>query len=560
MEKPWLKHYEANVPPTIDYPQVPLFKLMEETARKYPENAATLFFGGKLSWAELASLTDRFAAALAGLGVKKGDRVAILLPNCPQYIVAYYGILKAGGIVVPTNPLYSEREVEFQLNDSGAETIVTLTKFYPLVRNVRAKTKLKNVIVTNIKEYFSPLIRVLFTVFKEKKEGHRVEIDAGPGTYLFQDLVARYGADQAPKVDVSLSDVACYLYTGGTTGVPKGAVLTHRNVLVNAIQCKHWVPDLQEGKETILSVLPFFHSYGMTTCMNLGVCAAATVAMLPRFELHDVLKLINKVCPTLFPGVPTMYVAINHAPDVAKYNLRSIRACLSGAAGLPVEVQNRFEELTGGRLVEGYGLSEASPVTHANPIFGHRKVGSIGVPWPDTEAKIVDVETGERELALGEVGELIIRGPQVMREYWNKPEETKNALRNGWLYTGDIAKMDEDGYFYIVDRKKDMIIAGGFNVYPRDVEEVLYEHPKVKEAVVAGVPDEYRGETVKAYVVLKGGETATPEEVIEFCKGKMAKFKVPTQVEFRETLPKTMVGKVLRRVLVEEEKKKKGMA
>ena len=556
MEKPWLKSYEPQVPPTIKYPERPLHENLEESARKHPDAVATIFMDAKMTYAQLNALVDRFAAALQQLGVKKGDRVAIYLANCPQFIIGYYGALRAGAIVVSFNPLYAAREVEHQLKDSGAETMLVMSRFYPIVKEVRPRTALKNVIVTNIKEYFPPIIRLLFTLVKEKHEGDRQDISGEPNTYWFQDLLSKAPAKPTPVL-VKPSDTACLLYTGGTTGVPKGAELSHFNLMANAVACRHWLYDIQEAKETVLTALPLYHSYGMTTCMNLGIYAAGTMLLIPNpRDLPTLMKNISKHHPTLFPGVPTMYVAFNNFPDLAKYDVKSIRACISGAAGLPVEVQTKFQELTGARLVEGYGLSEASPVTHANPIYGKNKIGTIGLPWPDTEAKIVDLETGAKELPVGEIGELIIRGPQVMKGYWNMPEETAITLRNGWLYTGDIAKMDEEGYFQIVDRKKDMIIAGGFNIYPRDVEEVLYQHPKVKEAVVAGIPDPYRGETVKAYIILKEGETATPDEIIEFCKGKMAKYKVPTAVEFRKELPKTMVGKVLRRMLVEEEKKK----
>ncbi len=556
MERLWLKNYEKQVPHTLDYPERPLHTNLEETARKYPDGTATIFLNHKIPYKELNELADRFAAALQQLGVKKGDRVAIYMANCPQFVASYYGALKAGAIAVTFNPLYAAREVEHQLKDSGAETIVVMSRFYPIVKQVRANTALKHVIVTNIKEYFPPLIKLLFTLAKEKKEGDAQDISGDANTYWFQELLSRAPAKPTP-VDVKPSDTACLLYTGGTTGVPKGAELTHRNLMSNAMGCRAWLHDLREGKEVVLTAIPLYHSYGMTTCMNLSVYAGAAMLLIPNpRDFADVMKNIKKHQPTLFPGVPTMYVAFNNFPDVEKYGVRCIRACISGAAGLPVEVQNRFQELTGARLVEGYGLSEASPVTHANPIFGWNRIGTIGLPWPDTEARIVDLETGKKELGVNEIGELVIRGPQVMKGYWNMPEETALVLREGWLHTGDIARMDEEGYFQIVDRKKDMIIAGGFNIYPRDVEEVLYENPKVKEAVVAGIPDPYRGETVKAYVVLKEGQTATEEEIIEFCKGKMAKYKVPRMVEFRAELPKTIVGKVLRRILVEEEKKK----
>ena len=566
MEKVWLKSYESHVPPSIAYPPAPLYQFMDDAAKKYPNNTAIIYGGvvhqlggalldAKMTFQQLQDLTNRFAAALQSLGVKKGDRVALFLPNCPQFPIAYYATHKAGGIVVPCNPLYVARELEHKVNDSGAETIVVLSRFYPIVKKIREHTRLKNVIVTNVKEYFPGLLKTLFTLAMEKKEGHRVDITGEANTYWFQDLIAKAPATPQP-VDVKPQDTAVLLYTGGTTGVPKGAELSHRNIVANAVQCKNWL-GAREGQEIGLTSLPLFHSYGMTTCMNLCMCIGGAMLLIPNpRDMDHVLKAINKHHPTMFPGVPTMYVAINNYADISKYNLKSIRACVSGAAGLPVDVQKKFQELTGGRLVEGYGLSETSPVTHANPVFGNNKIGTIGVPWPDTEAKIMDLETGTKEMPLGEIGELVIRGPQVMKGYWNMPEETKNTLRDGWLYTGDIAKMDQDGYFQIVDRKKDMIIAGGFNIYPRDIEEVLYQHPKVKEAVVAGVPDLYRGETVKAYIILKEGQTATPEEIIDFCRQNLAKFKVPTSVEFRADLPKTMVGKILRRMLVEEEKKK----
>jgi len=555
MERPWLKFYEEHVPPDIDYPDQTLPQILDETANRYPNHTAMIYYNSKATYTELMAAVDRFAAGLQKLGVKKGDRVALFMPNIPQYIISYYGALKAGAVVVPCNPLYVARELKHQVNDSGAETIVVMSSFYSIVEKIRPETSLKNVVVTSVKEYFPGLLKILFTVLKEKKGGHYVNIDGVPNTYWFQDFLGSAPANPEPT-EVDLEDTACLLYTGGTTGVPKGAELSHKNILVNAVQCRYWI-NADPGKEIVMAEVPLNHSYGMTTCMNHAVVAGASVLLIPNpRDLQDVLKNINKHQPTLFPGVPTMYVAINNYPEIAKYNLRSVKACISGAAGLPVEVQTAFQKLTGGRLVEGYGLSEASPVTHANPIFGQNKIGTIGVPWPNTLAKIMDVETGEKEMAVGEPGELIVQGPQVMKGYWNKPEETAQTLRNGWLYTGDIAIIDEDGYFKIVDRKKDMIIAGGYNIYPRDVEEVLYEHPKVQEAVCVGIPDPYRGETVKVYIILKEGKTATAEEIIAFCKERLAKYKVPRQVEFRSELPKTMVGKILRRILRDEEIKK----
>jgi long-chain acyl-CoA synthetase len=501
---------------------------------------------------------DRFAAALQGLGVKKGDRVAVHLLNCPQFPIAYYATLRIGGIVVPCNPVYTAREMRHQLKDSGAEVIVTLSLMYPIIKQIRAETELRYVIVANIKTYLPPLLRVLFTLFKEKKGGHRVDISADVNTHWFTDLLAKGPAKPQP-VELSWDDTAVLMYTGGTTGVSKGAELTHKNILVNAYQCKVWIK-AGEAEDVSLTALPLYHSFAMTTCMNMDTLIGAAMLLIPDpRDLDDVLKNITKHKPTFYPGVPAMYVAINNHPDLSKYDVSSIKACVSGAAGLPVEVQKRFQELTGAKLVEGYGLSEATPVTHANPVYGDNRVGTIGVPWPDTDVKIVDAETGEKELGIGEAGELCIRGPQVMKGYWNMPEETANTLREGWLHTGDIAVMDEDGYFKIVDRKKDMILgAGGYNIYPREIEDVLYEHPKVLEVAAAGVPVAGKGERVKVYVVLKEGQTATEEEIIEFCRENLAPYKVPKFVEFRTELPKTIVGKILRRVLVEEDKKKMG--
>ncbi|HDD25057.1 MAG TPA: long-chain fatty acid--CoA ligase [Chloroflexi bacterium] len=566
MEKPWLKFYESHVSASLDYPDATMPALLLDTARRYPEHMATVFKGGKLTFREYNALIDRLAAALQKMGVKKGDRVAIHLPNCPQFPISYYAVLRIGGIVVPCNPLYTAREMRHQLKDSGAEIIITLTAMYPTIKQIRGETDLRHVIVAKIKTYFPPSLRILFTLLKEKKSGHWVDISGDANTHWFQDILASAPPKPEP-VELSQDDTAVLMYTGGTTGVSKGAQLTHKNILVNAYQCKVWL-NAREAQEVVMTALPLYHSYAMTTCMNLGTIMAATMVLIPDpRDLEDVLKSIDKYKPTLYPGVPAMYVAINNYPDLSKYDVSSLKACISGAAGLPVEVQQRFQELTGARLVEGYGLSEASPVTHANPIFGENRVGTIGVPWPDTEAKIVDADTGEKTLGPGEVGELCVRGPQVMKGYWNMPTETANVLwpdpdgGGPWLHTGDIAMMDEDGYFQIVDRKKDMILgAGGYNIYPREIEDVLYEHPKVLEATAVGVPVEGKGERVKIYVVLKPGQTATEEEILDFCRENLAPYKVPKFVEFRDSLPKSTVGKILRRVLLEEEKKRQAGA
>jgi long-chain acyl-CoA synthetase len=561
-EKPWLKFYEPHVPEHIDYPATVMPAVLEETARKYPDHVALIFKGTKVTFSEYNAAVDRFAAVLQGLGVKKGDRVAIHLPNCPQFPITYYAILRIGGIVVPCNPVYTAREIKHQLRDSGAEIVVTLSAMYPIIKQIRADTDLRHVIVAKIKTFFPPILKLLFTLLVEKKTGHKVDISGDVDTYWFTDLMSKAPAKPQP-VEVTWDDTAVLMYTGGTTGVSKGAQLSHKNILVNAYQCKVWI-SAREVQDVSLTALPLYHSYAMTTCMNQATLVGTTLILIPDpRDLEDLLKNVTEHKPTQYPGVPAMYVAINNYPNLDKYDVGSIQVCISGAAGLPVEVQQRFQELTGARLVEGYGLSEATPVTHANPIFGDNRVGTIGVPWPDTEVKIVDTATGESVLGVGDEGELCIRGPQVMKGYWNMPTETANTLRPGpegggpWLYTGDIAVMDSDGYFKIVDRKKDMILgAGGYNIYPREIEDVLYEHPKVLEVAAAGIPLEDKGERAKVYIVLKAGETAAEEEIIEFCKENLAPYKVPKFVEFRDSLPKSTVGKILRRVLVEEDIKK----
>lgn len=552
-QRPWLAFYEPGVPHTLTYPAQPLGALLDETAARYPDHVATVFFGAGMRFRTLHGLAGRFAAALQRLGVRPGDRVALHLPNSPQFLIAYYGALRAGAVVVPFNPLYVEREVEHQLQDSGAVVAVTLDMIYPRVAAVRQRTRVREIVVTAISDYFPPHLRLLYPL-KARREGHLVSVPRAKDVHRFTDLLASPAEPQPVAVDPE--GVAVLLYTGGTTGVPKGAVLTHRNLVSNVRQARAWFTQLRPGEDTVVAVIPFFHSYGMTSAMNFAVSAAARLVLLPRFQLDMVLKAISRYRPKVFPGVPTLYTAIINAPDVGRYNLRSIEACISGAAPLPLEVQSRFEAMTGGRLCEGYGLTEASPVTHANPIQGHRKAGSIGIPFPDTDAMIVDLETGTKRLAPGEVGELAIAGPQVMQGYWNNPDETALVLRGGWLYTGDMAKMDEDGYFYVVDRKKEMIITGGLNVFPREVEEALYAHPAVMEAAAIGIPDKYRGEVVKVFVVRKPGAHVAVDELIEHCKKLMAPFKVPKAVEFREALPKSLVGKILRRALAEEERAK----
>ncbi|PIU61535.1 MAG: long-chain fatty acid--CoA ligase [Armatimonadetes bacterium CG07_land_8_20_14_0_80_40_9] len=558
MEKVWHKFYEEGVPKEIDYPDVPLYQFLDDTAKKFPDVTATLFFGAKITYRELGNLVERFATSLHSLGIKKGDRVALILPNCPQSIISYYALLKLGAIIVQTNPMYVERELQYQLNDSGTETVILLDFIYPRIKRIKKDTKLKNIIVTSIKDYLPFPLNLLYPI-KQRKEGQFVKIKRDE-VYLFNDLI-RGAKGSLPKVNLSAEDVALLQYTGGTTGISKGVMLTHKNLVANVLQGRYWVPEKYHhtpGEEIMLCVIPFFHVYGMTVCMNLAIYAGATMLLVPRFQIEETLSIITKYKPTMFPGIPTLYAAINNYKDLKKYDLSSIGIMNSGAAPLPLEIMEKFEQKTGGKIVEGYGLTESSPACLSNPLYGRRKEGSIGIPMADTEAKIVDLETGEKEVSRGEVGELCIKGPQVMKGYWNKEEETKATIRDGWLYTGDIAKVDAEGYFYIVDRKKDLIIAGGYNIYPREIDEVLYEHPKILEACAAGIPDKYRGETVKAYIVLKEGETLTEEEVIKFCKERLAPYKVPKIIEFRKELPKSMVGKVLRKILREEEAKKLG--
>ena len=560
MEKPWLEHYDEGMPATVDYPRIPLDRLLTDTRAKYPEHAAIIFgamvgsrlMDAKLTYRQLDDAVNRFAAGLQEMGVGKGDRVAIMLPNCPQFVIAAYAAWRIGAIVVCCNPLYVAREIEHLINDSGAETFVVMSQLYERVKSIREKTGLKRVIVTNIKEYFPGLLRLLFTLAKEKKEGHWVDISGDAGSYWFQDVM-RGGGKPAP-VEIDPDEISTLIYTGGTTGGPKGAQLSHYNLVSNATALNVWTSS-RPTEDSLLAVMPYFHSYGLTVGMNVCIANAVTSVQIPNpREMEHVLTSIQKHRVTYYPGVPTMFIGLLNYPERDQYDLTSLRFAVSAAAPLPPEVQQQFQDVTGGVMMEAYGLTETSPCVTMDPIDSPR-FNSLGVPLPDTDVKVVNVESGEEELPSGEIGELIIKGPQVMKGYWNLPTETANALRTGpdgepgWLYTGDIGFMDEDGYFHMADRKKDMIIAGGYNIYPADVEAVLFEHPKVREAAVIGVPDEYRGETVKAFVVLKEGESATEEEIIEFCREGMASYRVPRIVEFRDDLPKSMVGKVLRREL-----------
>lgn len=561
MEKPWLKFYDEGVPASIDIPNIPLGEFLTHSATKYPSHPAIIFgapvgssiMDAKITYRELNDFVDRFAVGLQNLGVGKGDRVAIMLPNCPQFTIAAYATWRIGAVVVCCNPIYVAREIEHLLRDSRAETMVVMSNLYARVQSVKAVTNLKRIIVTNIKEYFPGLLRFLFTLTKEKKEGHKVDISGDADSYWFQEIFSDPGLKPS-TVEIEMDEMATLIYSGGTTGTPKGAQLTHRNSVFNAVALHAWSKS-DETDEVLLSVMPYFHAYGLGGGMIFSISYAHTLVQIPdpRDTVH-VLGSIQKHRATYYPAVPTMLVAFNNFPDRDKYDLSSLRYAVSAAAPLPPEVQEKFEKITGGKIMEAYGLTETSPVVTLDPLENPR-LNSIGVPVPNTDVKIVDVDTGEEELSVGEVGEIIIKGPQVMKGYFNMPTETANVIRigpdgqPGWFYSGDIGYMDEDGYFHIVDRKKDLIIAGGYNIFPADVEAILYEHPKVKEAAVIGVPDEHRGETVKAFIVLKDGESATEEEIISFCRENMAPYKAPRVIEFRDDLPKSVVGKILRREL-----------
>jgi long-chain acyl-CoA synthetase len=553
----WTENYPPGVPKTYEYPVVPITAFLDDSARNYPNAPALDFMGNRTTYAEFKQQVDKLASALKTLGVAKGTTVGFILPNIPQNVIAYYAVLRLGGIVVENNPLYTERELQHQLEDAGVEVLITLDQFYAKVKTIRPELpKLREVVVTNVFDGMKGLKAILGPMTKKGKAAMAPVAKTEPVKFWKSLLKSAQGGVQQAQIDPK-KDLALLQYTGGTTGVSKGVMLTHYNLVVNAWQNRVWLTDMQPGKEVGIAALPLFHSYGQTICMNLSVlCAGLLVLVANPRDIKGLLKEIDRTKPTLFPGVPTLYINLLAHPDLKNYKLDSIRVCVSGAAPLPVEVQQQWEKVTGGKLVEGYGLSETSPSTHANPIYGKRIAGSIGLPMPDTDVKLVDVDDPSKTVAAPGPGELVIKGPQVMQGYWNRPEETAEVLRDGWLYTGDIAEVDEEGYFKIVDRKKDMIIVGGFNVYPRDVEEILFQNPKVLEAAVIGVRDKKSGESVKAFIVLKAGQNATEAEMEAFSRERLTAYKVPKAFEFRADLPKTMVGKVLRRALVEEEKKK----
>jgi long-chain acyl-CoA synthetase len=550
MERPWLKFYDKEVPHHIDYPRIPLYRLLDDTAAATPDRPCTCFFGRRETYRRIKDFSDRFAVGLRGLGVRKGDRVALLLPNAPQFIIAYYGILKTGAVVVPLNPLYTERELTFHLTDSGAETIVTIPMFMEKVAALEGKTPLKRAIYTRMAD-FLPFPLNLVQGLREGSAARKVlRRPSGLQWVRFRDLLRTpVPADFRPE-PVDPDDMAALLYSGGTTGVAKGIMLSHFNFVANAYQVKAW--GALSDEQRILAVLPFFHGFGMSVTMNAPILAGGEIIILPRFSARQVAQTIHKYRPDFFIGVPTMFVALSNLPDIGKYDLRSVKGIFVGAAPLTRAIKEDFESKTGGRMIEGYGLTEAVTAIAANPYHGLHKIGSIGIPFPDVDMKIVSLD-GTRDLPPGEQGEIVLRSPTVMLGYYKMPEETAKTIVDGWLFTGDIGYMDEDGYFYITDRKKDLIIVGGFNVFPREIDELIYQHPKVKEGITVGVPDPYKGERIKVYIVLKEGETATEEEFIAYFRQNLTPYKVPSEVEFRTELPKSAIGKILRRQLREEE-------
>ncbi len=555
--KPWLEHYDPPVPHTLDFPALTVVDILQRAVREYPNKPCTIFQGATLTYKEVDELSDRLAAGLAALGVRKGQRVGLFIPNTPQFVIAYFAILKLGAVVVATDPLYTPRELEYQVNDAGVELMVVMTNNYEKVKEVQPRTRIRQVIATNIKEYLPPVKKLLFGLLKEKKAGFRVQLR--DNDVWMGDLIAAHAPSQRPQVTVEPDDTALLQYSGGTTGRSKGVVAVHRGLVANTAQIDAWNHEGQQGNEMVLLAIPMYHAYGMVVGMLYGMWKGGSLVMIPDpRNVGDVLANIQKYKATTFPGVPAMYNAINNHPDVkaGKYDLSSIRFCISGSAPLLRDTKERFEALTGGHLLEGYGLSETPVATHCNPLTGLNKTGSIGMPLPGVDCRIVSLQDAVTVLKQGEIGELVINGPQVMRGYHNLPTETMDVLKEGWLYTGDIASMDADGYFYIIDRKKELVKVGGYQVWPREVEEVLQQHPAVREVGAAGLPDAESGEAIHAWVVLHegpllyGDQTVTPDELRAWCKQHLAPYKVPRGFTFIDKLPRTNVGKLLRRELV----------
>jgi long-chain acyl-CoA synthetase len=555
----WLKNYDPGVPKTLEpYPQKTFIDYLDDAVKEHPDYPMVLFKKRKMSYAEIQKLSDEFAAALVAQGVKKGDRVALLMPNCPQAIICRWGAWKAGALLVHMNPMYTEAELEHAFKDCLADTVVVLSPFYNAIKKIQSRTCLKTVICTSIKEYLPPLLKVLFTLLMEKKQGHYVEIEKGD--IWLPDLMKKYAGAKRPDVKVLPADYALILFSGGTTGTPKGVIGTHHSMVMTGLQFDAWFKAASEPyKDVLCVVLPLFHSFGTYAVMSTGIVGHQALSLIanPR-DLNDVIASIENDKPAFFPAVPAMFVNLLNHPKVkaGKVDFHSMKCCNSGAAPLLAETKKRFEDLTGGRIVEGYGLTETTMACTCTPYKGKWKQGSVGMPLSDVVIRIGDLETGDGDMPAGKEGEIIFKAPQLMVGYWNRPEETKEMLRDGWLYTGDVGYMDDDGYLFITSRKKDLVKTSGFQVWPREIEEVISSHPAVLEVSVAGIPDAKQGEAVKAWVVLESGKTVTPEEIQAWCRDKLAAYKVPKQVEFRKELPKTMVGKVLRRVLLEEEANK----
>ncbi len=562
-QSPWFRHYEENVPhdypvscvafgDEIHGPAESLWDQFERSASIWPDRVAAVFEGTELTYSQINRLVGIFSTSLARLGVGRGDNVVLQLPNIPQCLIAYYAIHRIGASVVMANPMYVAPEIAHMLEDSGATTMITLDAFWMnTVRKIKYSTGLRTVIHTGIADFLPFPKKQLFPLVGRKK-GLWAKVRPEPGVYRFSDMLVESG-DLVPPSPGSGDDMACLQYTGGTTGVSKGAILTHNNLIANTHQVASWFPGLRAGGEIFVCALPFFHVFGLTICLNVPIALGATLLVIPDpRNLKSIISKIEKYRPTMFPAVPAMFEGINRFRNIDKRDLSSIRGCFSGSAPLSLEVMNRFEQLTGARITEGFGLTEASPVTHVNPLFGLRKEGSIGVPMPGTDSKVVDLAEGTVEMPDGEPGELIVAGPQVMKGYWRHEDETSMALRDGWLFTGDIAYRDPDGYFFISGRKKEMIIAGGYNIYPREIDEVLYAHPEILEAAAVGIPDTHRGETVWAFVVPKPGSKLTGGEVITWCRKRLARYKVPKRIIFAEKLPRSAVGKILRRELREQ--------
>ncbi|MBW2182141.1 MAG: long-chain fatty acid--CoA ligase [Deltaproteobacteria bacterium] len=551
----WHKAYAPQVPPSIDYENITMPEALERTVKNFPDNISHIMMGKKITFSQLNDLVNRFASALADLGIKKGDKVAIMLPNMPQAVIATYAVFRLGAVVVMHNPLYTERELEHQLNDSDSVMAICLDLLVPRIQKLQEITNVQTIIACHIRDYLPFPLKQLFPFVK--KEMHR-KTNPKEEVHDFLDLVNAY-PPKPPSPDITFDDLSTLLYTGGTTGLSKGVMLSHKNISINVQQLKAWIYDAEEGKDSLIGIFPFFHSAGFTAIMNQSIFRALTVPLIPRPEPKVILEAVRKYKPDWFPCVPTIYVGILSHPDFSKTDFSCVKGCVSGAAPLALETIKEWESKVGATIVEVYGLSETSPLSHANPWGGTTKVGSVGVPVSDTDCKIVDIDTGTKEMGIGESGEILLAGPQVTKGYYEKPEETAEVFKDGWFYTGDIGYMDDEGYLFIVDRKKDMIIASGYNIYPRDIDEVLFEHPKIMEACAVGISDPYRGETVKAFITPKPGETLTEEEVISYCKEKLAAYKVPKLVEFMDDLPKSTVGKVLRRQLREmDEEKTKG--